>query len=204
MTNSPDLEDERLQAAQADEPDMPPLQHVTARAEPHQDQEDPEIPDRARSSTIGLLTFLAGFLFITAAVIAGYIYLIQSSPSRHLGLSDETLLSAPSPSPSPTPLQLARPAPTDPGIDLNLPMTADALHMTATALGDPHLAIVNGMRLAEGDWLKVHIGARLTAVQVAKIEDGVVHFNHGGGTPDAKLSLKSRQPGHKPPPHKRK
>jgi hypothetical protein len=194
MTNPPDLDDEGLQMAQRDEPEEEPHHDDAPPTEPEQPQQDPTISDHARFSTIGLFTFLGGFAFVLFAVLVGYIYLIQPGPSHRLpSLSDD----APStPRPSATPIRhLPTPPPIPKGLTLktDLPITADALHVTSIALGDIHLAIVNGKRLAEGDWLLVRMGSDVAAVQVAKMEDGVVHFTYGARTIDSKLLKPSKQ-----------
>jgi hypothetical protein len=50
-----------------------------------------------------------------------------------------------------------------------------------------HLTIVNGKRLAEGEWLVVTTPLGDASVRVIQIEDGVVRFRHGGETISAKL-----------------
>jgi hypothetical protein len=68
-----------------------------------------------------------------------------------------------------------------------VPVAPDMLHVSSIALGNPHLTIVNGKRLAEGDWLVVATSFGDASVRVIQIEDGVVRFKHGGETISAKL-----------------
>jgi hypothetical protein len=68
-----------------------------------------------------------------------------------------------------------------------VPVAPDMLHVSSIALGNPHLTIVNGKRLAEGEWLVVTTPFGDASVRVNQIEDGVVRFRHGGETISAKL-----------------
>ena len=70
-----------------------------------------------------------------------------------------------------------------------VPVSPDLIHVTSIALGNPRLAIVNGKRLAEEDWLVVKTPNGEASVRVLSIEDGFVRFKHGGNTIDAKLQL---------------
>jgi hypothetical protein len=194
MTDPPDPEDDGLNVVRRDEPKERLLRDVVPDAEDQQSEQELRTSDGARYSSISLLTFLGGFVFVVLALLAGYIYLIQPGPRRHWAtLGDQ----APAVTPSPiAPIKrLPTPPPFPDGVTLKtgLPITADMLHVTSIALGDIHLAIVNGKRLAEGDWLRVRVGKDTGAVQVTKIEDGVVHFNYGGRTIDAKLIMPPKQ-----------
>jgi hypothetical protein len=62
------------------------------------------------------------------------------------------------------------------------------LHVTGIALGDVPLAIVNGKRLQEGDWLEVRTANGVGALRVIKIEDGVVHFGYAGTIVNATMT----------------
>jgi hypothetical protein len=199
MTDPPDSENEGLHTVLRDEPDEKLLQDAIPRVEPQQLHEDLESSDRERFSSISLFTFLGGFIFVLLAVLAAYIYLIQPKPVRRLpALDDQAPAASRSPeasqqsTPPATLLRSARPPAEDVKLREDLPITADMLHVTAVALGNIHLAIVNGQRLAEGDWLKVKVGNDMGALQVAKIEDGVVHFNYAGRTINAKLISPSK------------
>lgn len=68
-----------------------------------------------------------------------------------------------------------------------VPVKPEMLHVSSIALGNPRLTIVNGKRLAEGDWLVVQTPLGAASVRVIQIEDGVVRFRHGGETISAKL-----------------
>ncbi len=168
-----------------DEPEERFVREVAPGSENEQSGEEPVISDRARYSNISLFTFLGGFVFVALAILVGYIYLIQPGPTHRLAsLGDELpatppmkRLSTPPPLPGNVPLKTG------------LPITAEMLHVTSIALGDIHLAIVNGRRLAEDDWIEVRVGDDTGAVLVTKIEDGVVHFDYGGRTIDSKLSV---------------
>jgi hypothetical protein len=79
-----------------------------------------------------------------------------------------------------------------------VPVSPDLLHVTSIALGTQHLTIVNGKRLAEGDWLIVKTPKGEASVRVTSIEDGFVRFKHGGNTIDARLQMVVEP---KPSPH---
>lgn len=75
-----------------------------------------------------------------------------------------------------------------------VPVSPDLLHVTSIALGTQHLTIVNGKRLAEGDWLIVKTPKGEASVRVISIEDGFVRFKHGGNTLDARLQVVDAKP----------
>lgn len=75
-----------------------------------------------------------------------------------------------------------------------VPVSPDLIHVTSIALGNPRLAIVNGKRLAEEDWLVIKTPAGEASVRVISIQDGLVRFKHGGNTIDAKLQLAQASP----------
>jgi hypothetical protein len=68
-----------------------------------------------------------------------------------------------------------------------VPVNPEMLHVSSIALGSAPLTIVNGKRLAEGEWLVVPTPLGDASVRVVQIEDGVVRFRHGGETISAKL-----------------
>jgi hypothetical protein len=68
-----------------------------------------------------------------------------------------------------------------------IPLSPDLIHVTSIALGNPRLAIVNGKRLAEEDWLVIKTPNGEASVRVISIQDGFVRFKHGGNTIDARL-----------------
>jgi hypothetical protein len=70
-----------------------------------------------------------------------------------------------------------------------VPVAPELLHVTSIALGNPRLAIVNGKRLAEEDWLVLKTPVGEASLRVISIQDGFVRFKHGGNTIDAKLQV---------------
>ena len=76
-----------------------------------------------------------------------------------------------------------------------VPVNPEMLHVSSIALGNPRLTIVNGKRLAEGDWLIVSTPVGPASVRCIQIEDGIVRFRHGGETLSAKLHVVEK-PGH--------
>jgi len=77
-----------------------------------------------------------------------------------------------------------------------VPVSPDLLHVTSIAMGTPRLAIVNGKRLAEDDWLIVNAPLGAASLRVISIEDGLVRFKHGGETIDIKLQAAAVKPIH--------
>ena len=75
-----------------------------------------------------------------------------------------------------------------------VPISADMLHVTSIALGNPRLIIVNGKRLAQGDWLVVKTPNAEASVRIVSIEDGIVRFKQGKQTIDARLQLNHAPP----------
>jgi hypothetical protein len=201
----PESEDEELRVVQRAEPREKPVENVTPPVEPEPLQQQLEAPEPTRPSSVGLLTFLGGFIVMALAVMAGYIYLMEPKPVHRFPSLDEQMSPTPgSPGTSQQATSLAaflasHPPPKDVKLRDDLPITAEMLHVTATALGNLHLAIVNGRRLAEGDWLKVKVGSDTGALQVMKIDDGVVHFRYGSQIIDAKLASTLKQ--ETPHPH---
>jgi hypothetical protein len=200
MTNPVDLPDEVSPADREHEPEGTLHREAPAHFEPQTEQEDLTASGRTQSSNIGLFTFIGGFVFVALAVMAGYIYLIEPTPIHRFPSLDDQGLATPTPPASSgqaaSPAASTRAFPTPPNdvkLRDDLPITADMLHVTATALGSLHLTIVNGKRLAEGDWLKVKVGNDTGALQVMKIEDGMVHFKYGSRMIDAKLAVKLKQ-----------
>ncbi len=76
-----------------------------------------------------------------------------------------------------------------------IPLSPDLIHVTSIALGNPKLAIVNGKRLAEEDWLVVKTPQGEASVRVISIQDGFVRFKHGGNTIDARLQVSEAKGG---------
>jgi hypothetical protein len=113
------------------------------------------------------------FLFVSALVAVGFVYLLQRDQRRR----PSTLMDAENVPAMATPTATPPLFPVDP----------EALRVTSIALGDVHLAVVNGQRLAEGDPLVLTTPAGVALLRVKTIEDGVVHFDYGGQVLDAKL-----------------
>ena len=65
--------------------------------------------------------------------------------------------------------------------------TTDMLHVKSIALGQPRLAVVNGVELTEGQSLEVKAGDGTAILRLTGIGDGVVTFKFGGQTFSAKL-----------------
>ena len=70
-----------------------------------------------------------------------------------------------------------------------VPVSPEMLHVSSIALGTPRLTIVNGKRLAEGDWLVITTPLGAASLRLTQIEDGFVRFRHGGETISAKLQI---------------
>jgi hypothetical protein len=66
------------------------------------------------------------------------------------------------------------------------------LKVSSIAMGKTPLVIVNGQRLAPGDWLDVKTERGVATLVVEKIEDGAVHFRNGDMTIDAKMAPRSK------------
>jgi hypothetical protein len=133
----------------------------------------PPVEQRTFFST-ARLALIGGIALVLILVAGGAIYWIQSErypvvvtigvPDR--GASGDPLANRPGPL---------------------VPVKPEMLHVSSIALGNPRLAIVNGKRLAENDWLVVSTPLGAASVRVSQIEDGVVRFRHGGETISAKL-----------------
>jgi len=70
-----------------------------------------------------------------------------------------------------------------------VPVNPEMLHVSSIALGNPRLTIVNGKRLAEGDWLVLSTYLGAASVRCIQIDDGIVRFRHGGEMLSAKLHV---------------
>jgi len=174
MTEPP--EDEGIDVVPQDEPRETLSYSAISGTQSQQPEEEEALATRPRFSYVGVLTFVGVFLALILAVIAAATYLAEpKTPIRSGLIATETVKKPVRPSVAPSI------APTI------APVAADTLHVTSIALGDVPLAIVNGKRVAEGDWLAVTTASGKVSVKVAKIEDGVVHFDNGQQTIDAKL-----------------
>jgi hypothetical protein len=170
-------EDENPQVVQRPEPDSGAIYSdpVHGESETLDEEAIDESPTGGR-----LLLFLAIFLGI-AIVAAGAIYWVQARgfPMVAINPPDES---------DKDPL----------GKQGSLvPVSQDFLHVTSIALGTPRLTIVNGKRLAEGDWLVVKTPGGDGSVRVISIQDGLVRFKHGRETLEAHLQV-TQSPS---PPH---
>jgi hypothetical protein len=187
MTTPP--EDEGLKIVRPEKPQPRLLQTAVSKAEPETlTQAIPPPGGRRRK-------FIAIFLLFTILFVFGFVYLVEWKQSQrvaaiHIDLPESPPATIPIPAGSAIPIPVASTgtigvaaAPMAPGS-----VTAEMLHVTSIALGEPHLAVVNGKRLAEGESLLVATPAGVATLRVTRIEDGVVHFDYGGQLIDAKLA----------------
>ena len=173
--------------------------HVVRRDEPephliYGDLERPSQPLTIRPdapSNIGILTFAGTFIVFLLIVLFAWTRFHETKPEKRTPVIGEEKKLSPinpvSPSPSIT-------------VRNSVPVLPDMLHVTSIALGKVPLAIVNGKRVAEGDWLEVKTDRGIGAVQVEKIEDRVVHFRSGEISIEAKLVQPSVAPSPSRPP----
>jgi hypothetical protein len=142
-----------------------------------------EVMEEAPPAVGNYILLLLGILLGVALLGAGIIYRIESRQSSVI-------------------VAISPPDPRDRDPLGNrgalVPVSPDLLHVTSIALGTQHLTIVNGKRLAEGDWLIVKTPKGEASVRVISIDDGFVRFKHGGNTIDARLQMAADA---KPSPH---
>jgi hypothetical protein len=112
------------------------------------------------------ITVLSGVALFALSLVGGSGYVIHRLHNE-LGVASK-FLPLPDPSPSVT-------------------VTPDMLHVTSIALGQPRLAVVNGVELTEGQSLEVKAGDGSAILRLTSIVDGVVTFKLGGQTFSAKL-----------------
>jgi hypothetical protein len=124
---------------------------------------EPERPTR--------LFALLGGTIVTAAVIVGVLLHYRSSWLP-------TTSAAPRHRPTAEP---SAPAAVD----------VSQLHVSAIALGGTRLAVVNGVRVAEGDNFEVSAGSGRVPLRVEKIEDGLVRFSFAGQIIESRLTPES-------------
>ena len=148
------------------------------------------------SSTARILLIVFVIIIGIGILAAGIIYWIQvrdfpvvaAANSSHetdqdsrLGKSDNSpAAKSPVSQPDNDPLR---------GQGASIPVSNDMLHVTSIALGSPRLTIVNGKRLAIGDWLVLKTPAGNASVRIESIEDGSVQFKHGDQIIDAPLQV---------------
>jgi hypothetical protein len=174
--------DEDLQMAQNEKPRPRLLEDALSKGEPPSG--DPIESDGGFTGT-GRLTFIGSLILITIAFSVGFSYLLQhraavrnaSSVSR-----DDATTAAPEPE-----------APVNPAIVLQ----EDMFRVTAIAMGEAPLAIVNGKRVGAGESLVVNTPEGPAKVRITKIEDGLVRFAYGQQHVEAKVPSTVAQ---KPPP----
>jgi hypothetical protein len=162
--------------------------HVVQQSEPQQKLPYPMTPEERPISEVieetppavgNYILLLLGILFGVALLGAGVVFWIESRPN---------------------PVIVAISPPDERDRDplgsrgALVPVSPDLLHVTSIALGNQHLTIVNGKRLAEGDWLIVKTPQGEASVRVISIQDGFVRFKHGGNTLDARLQMANATP----------
>jgi hypothetical protein len=173
--SDPPSGDEEMRVVPRDKT-TPPVLH-TAAQENETPKAEPTVETPTAAACKGRFTFVASVILVAITFSIGFSYLLQMrwpfpSPATHS--SPATAFTAePSISAAPTPPLI--------------PLNADMLHVTAIALGQSNLAVVNGKRVTEGDSLVVVTSDGPAAVRVAKIEQGVVHFDYGTEKIEAKL-----------------
>ncbi len=179
--------DEQMRLVQRDK-SLPRLLH-TAAVENEQTGEDSANQFRPEETARGRLSFVGSLVLVTLAFSVGFSYLWEKGYLRRAAPTETPVvrgaaLEAPvSASTSATPALF--------------PLNADMLHVTAIALGQSRLAIVNDQRVAEGESLEVNTSAGVATVRVDKIEDGMVRFAYGNDSIEVKLNPAGAQ---KPPP----
>lgn len=174
--NTPPSGDDDLHIVQREKP--PP--HLLQSAAPETAEEDPGhvmLGEPSRLSSVSRPTFVGGMLLVILAFSVGFMYLLEHRWPARAGTAPQ-----PDTSSALAPDSVALAA--KPGL---IPLHPDMLRVTAIALGNPRLAIVNGKRVAEGESLVVATSAGPTGVRVEKIEDGFVRFAHDGELIEAKL-----------------
>ncbi len=176
---SPTPEDEGLHLVQRNEPEPNLLYTALSRVE--RQAPEPERPERFTFFTLGRVSVIVGIVLFIGSLFASS-YLIQQL-HREAGIPEAAATPSVATSIPPT---AAPSAPT-----AFVPVTPDMLHVTSISLGDVRLTVVDGKQLAEGDWLPVTMPRGIIQLRVAKIEDGVVHFEYDGKTIDAKLTARS-------------
>jgi hypothetical protein len=169
---SPTPEDEGLHLVQRNEP-KPNLLY-TALSRVDRQAPEPERPEPFTFFTLGRVSVIVGIVLFIGSLFASS-HLIQQL-HREAGIPEAAAIPSVATSIAPTAF---------------VPVTPDMLHVTSISLGDVRLTVVEGKQLAEGDWLPVTMPDGIIQVRVAKIEDGVVHFEYDGKTIDAKLTARS-------------
>jgi hypothetical protein len=81
--------------------------------------------------------------------------------------------------------------PSNPPAPIVVQLNADLIQVTSIALGHPRLAVVNGKRVGEGDFITVHTPVRSIAItlRVLEISDRQVKLSDGTQTITVHLTL---------------
>ena len=127
-----------------------------------------------------MLAFAGTFVVLVLAAVFAWIYFSQNKTETRQATIESNLLA-----PTATPLQ--KPTPATWASGKVVPVFPEKLRVTSTSMGKTPLAIVNGKRVAQGDWVDVTTDNGVATVVVEKIDDGVVHFRNGEMTIDVKL-----------------
>jgi hypothetical protein len=191
VSDSP-REDEALHVVRRDESQREPPGFYNAASRPEQGSPNERLIAGPGFSSISTFSFVGGFLLLVLAIGAIWIYFSQQEPPRPQPLANRDIKRKPALSQTFS----ITPIPPPGAGEAFVPITPQIVHVTSIALGDVPLAIVNGKRVAEGDWLAVTVAGREIFLQVTKIEDGVVHLVHGEQVIDARLAAAiSKTPG---------
>ena len=125
--------------------------------------------------------FLGIFGGIVLISLAGWTFSESSSRSEELrklvGVATHSLTASPHSTATPVPIIVQ--------------LDADAVQVTAIALGHPRLAVINGTPVAEGERFVVHTPKHSVALtlRVLKISDGVVELSDGQHVIAARLII---------------
>jgi hypothetical protein len=68
-------------------------------------------------------------------------------------------------------------------------ISANLIHVSATSMGDPRLAIINGQLVGEGEQITVHTPAASTAVSLRVLKIGQILLSDGTQVITARLEL---------------
>src|ERR1700722_761952 len=172
-------EDEEPDVVRRVEPARAPLPPGLTRSE------EQFVPTTVRVSSRGVFAVVAAFILLLLVVLAVWLYFGERKVERRRATIESGL-----------PIETPNPKPTPPAWASGeiVPVFPEMLRVTSTALGNVPLAIVNGKRVAEGDWVDVTTDKGVATLVVDKIDDGVVHFRNGEIKIDPKLATG--------PPHK--
>src|ERR1700730_3614809 len=162
MTNLP--EDEGLHVVRRNEPEPHLLYTAMSRVE--RQAPEPDRPERFTFFTLGRISVIVGIVLFIGSLFASR-YLIQHL-HREAGVPEAA-----------APVAISIPPTAAPSAPKAfMPVTPDMLHVTSISLGDVRLTVVDGTQLAVDDWLPVAPPDGIIQLRVAKIEDGVVHFEY--------------------------